>query len=116
VFPLDDHPAAGHVAIRLGGEVVAVGSVMPIAPPWAPGRTDAWRVRGMATTEGQRNRGLGAEVLGALLDHVRRADGHLVWCEARTGAVPLYERAGFRAVGERFVAEGAEHIRMWREL
>jgi predicted GNAT family N-acyltransferase len=116
VWPLDDHPAAGHVAVRLAGKVVSVGSVLPSAPPWAPGRADAWRVRGMATAEERRDRGLGAGVLGALLEHVRRSGGHLVWCEARLGAVALYERAGFRAVGERFMAEGAEHIRMWREL
>jgi GNAT superfamily N-acetyltransferase len=64
--------------------------------PEAPG----WRVRGMATAPEARGRGYGAAILAALLDHVRAEGGGIVWCHARVGAVPLYERAGFVAEGE----------------
>ncbi len=116
VLPADEDPRSHHLAVEVDGRVVSVGSVLPLPPPWAPERTDAWRIRGMATRDGQRGRGHGGQILLGLLEAVTAAGGHLVWCEARVGAVRFYERAGFATVGERFVAEGVEHIAMWREI
>jgi GNAT superfamily N-acetyltransferase len=111
VWPGDDDPRAGHVALRDAGsgEIVAVGSVLPEGA--------GWRVRGMATAPGARGRGLGARVLAELLDHARAQGAALVWCNARIGALSLYERAGFDAVGEPFEEPGiGPHRRMELEL
>lgn len=118
VFPGDHDERAVHVGARLGprGEVLAVGSLLPDEPPWpvagsAAGRS--WRIRGMATREGVRGRGLGGAVLTELLRRVEERGGSLVWCNARIPAVAFYRRAGFEPVGEPFEAPGiGPHLAM----
>jgi ribosomal protein S18 acetylase RimI-like enzyme len=84
------------VGVFDGGALIAVGFV---APDGEPG---AWRVRGMATATPGRGKGAGTAVLDALLEHAIAGGASRVWCNARTPARSLYERAGFRAVSEEF--------------
>lgn len=77
------------------GTLVAVGFVHP--DPEAPEQEAAWRIRGMATAPEARGRGAGTAVLRALLAHADRHGATRVWCNARTPALSLYERAGFIA-------------------
>jgi len=115
-FPGDDDRRAAHVLVREDDSTTtAVGSVLPEAPPWDPGRADAWRVRGMATDPDHRARGLGSLVLDALLAHVAASGGGLVWCSARVGARRFYERAGFVGGDDVFESPGiGQHTNMWR--
>src|SRR5205823_13425096 len=88
--------------------LMAAGRVAP--DPAGPG---FWRGRGMATKAPARARGAGAAVLAALLDHARAEGARSVWCNVRTPARSLYERAGFRAVSEEFELPGiGPHFRM----
>jgi ribosomal protein S18 acetylase RimI-like enzyme len=84
------------VGVFDGEALIAVGFV---APDGEPG---AWRVRGMATAAAARGSGAGTAVLDALLRHAIDSGASRVWCNARTPARSLYERAGFRAVSEEF--------------
>jgi predicted GNAT family N-acyltransferase len=117
-YPGDDDPRSAHAAVVSGDdEVVAVGTVLPEAPPWEPQRHHGWRIRGMATRDEARRRGLGGLVLAALLDHVATRGGGLVWCNARVPARTLYARAGFIARGQVFDIPGiGPHIHMWRTV
>jgi len=116
-FDGDDHPLAAHVAIRLGEtEIVSVGSVFPDSPPWEPESEGAWRIRGMATKDRVRGRGLGRRVLHALIEHASDHGGTLVWCHARVGAIDFYGEAGFATLGEVFDDGVALHQSMWRLL
>jgi len=101
VLPGDDDPDSGHFAVLEGAEVVATGSVRRESPPW-PVEGPAWRLRGMATAEDRRSRGLGGAVLGAVITHVRDHGGGYLWCNARLPAVPFYQRAGFATRGDRW--------------
>jgi ribosomal protein S18 acetylase RimI-like enzyme len=76
--------------------LIAVGFV---APDGEPG---AWRVRGMATVAAARGKGAGTAVLDSLLEHATARGASRVWCNARTPARSLYERAGFRVISEEF--------------
>jgi predicted GNAT family N-acyltransferase len=116
VMPGDDHPLSRHAAATVDGVAVAVGTILPEAPPWDPDLDSSWRLRGMATRDGLRGGGLGSAVLAALLEHARREHGRLVWCNARIRAQPFYERFGFAPRGEHFMTEGVEHVQMWRDL
>jgi GNAT superfamily N-acetyltransferase len=116
VYAGDDDPCACHVAVFAGDDAVSVGSVFPDTAPWAPERADAWRVRGMATREGLRGRGLGHAVLSALIERARANGARFMWCEARIGAPRFYARSGFVTEGEPFVMEGIDHVHMWRDL
>jgi ribosomal protein S18 acetylase RimI-like enzyme len=89
------------------GALVAVGLV---APDGEPG---AWRVRGMATAPHARGKGAGTAVLDALVRHAIARGAARVWCNARTPARSLYERAGFRVVSEEFeLPEIGPHLLM----
>ncbi|UTI65497.1 GNAT family N-acetyltransferase [Paraconexibacter antarcticus] len=91
-----DDPLALAAGVRGDdGALVAVGFVHP-DPDAAPGDA-AWRVRGMATAPEARGRGAGSAVLAVLLDHAAAHGAVRVWCNARTPALSLYERAGFTA-------------------
>ncbi|MCU1449473.1 MAG: GCN5-related N-acetyltransferase [Acidimicrobiales bacterium] len=100
-FPADGDPRSAHFgAFDADGRIVSTAVVFPEAPPWAPSAEAAFRLRGMATDEAWRGRGIGAAVLAAAVDHVAAEGGRLLWCNARLPAVSLYERAGFERVGE----------------
>jgi ribosomal protein S18 acetylase RimI-like enzyme len=93
------------------GELIAVGLIAPSA------ERRGWRVRGMATAAGARNRGAGGAVLDALLTHARAQGATRVWCNARTPAQRFYERAGFRVCSEVFeIPPIGPHVVMEREL
>jgi aryl-alcohol dehydrogenase-like predicted oxidoreductase/predicted GNAT family N-acyltransferase len=79
-----------------GDELVGVGLVAP------DGQAGGWRVRGMATVPHARGRGAGSSVLAALLEHAGGGGARRVWCNVRTPARSLYERAGFYAVSDEF--------------
>ncbi len=89
------------------GELIAVGQ---IAPDGEPG---GWRIRGMATAPEARGRGAGTAILEELLRHAREQGAERVWCNARTPARSLYERAGMRVVSDEFeLAEMGPHFVM----
>jgi GNAT superfamily N-acetyltransferase len=116
-YPGDDHPLAAHVAVRSEEfGVVAVGSVCPDPPPWAPDKLHAWRIRGMATQDRFRGRGLGGRVLAALTEHAASNAGELLWCHARVRARDFYRRAGFESIGEVFDDGIAQHQSMQKTL
>jgi ribosomal protein S18 acetylase RimI-like enzyme len=79
-----------------GDELVAVGLIEPDGEP------GGWRIRGMATAPSARGKGAGTAVLGALLAHAAAEGAQRIWCNARTPARSLYERAGLRVVSEEF--------------
>ncbi len=112
VADLAAHEPAGAFAVGAfgaDGELLAVGLV---GPEGGPG---SWRVRGMATAPEARGRGLGTAVLDALVGHATAHGARRVWCNVRTPARSLYERAGFRAVSEEFeLPEIGPHLKMER--
>ena len=89
-------PGAFAVGAFTGLELVSVGFV---APEGEPG---AWRVRGMATVPEARGLGAVAAILDALVTHARDHGAKRIWCNARTPARSLYERAGFRVASDEF--------------
>jgi predicted GNAT family N-acyltransferase len=117
-LPGDDDPETCHVAARTAhGRVVGTATVRREAPPWEPAVSYAWRVRGMATSEGLRGQGIGTKVLEVVIAHVASHGGGLLWCNARIPAKTFYERAGFLTVGEPWIdPDIGPHVAMWRKV
>lgn len=90
---------------REDGSIVSVGTVMMGAHPRDPQVGD-WRIRGMATDDGYRNRGFGQLILDELLGHAGKHGGRRVWCNARVDAALFYERSGFVRRGDLFLTAG----------
>jgi GNAT superfamily N-acetyltransferase len=122
IYPGEGDPRAAHgAALRRSDPpgadlvVLAVGVVMPEDPSWAAG--PGWRLRGMAARPDVRGQGLGRRVLDLLIGHVADQGGGLLWCNARTPALSLYERAGFLPRGDVFdLPEIGPHLVMWRTV
>jgi len=104
-------PGVHAVGAFAGDELIAVGFVCPDGGP------GEWRVRGMATAPEYRGRGAGAAILEQLVDHARAQGATRVWCNARTPALALYERAGFRRESDEFEIPGiGPHFVMARRV
>jgi GNAT superfamily N-acetyltransferase len=96
VYPGDDDSLTLHTGIFLGNDVVACGSLFA---------EDGWRIRGMATLEEHRGKGLGRQVLAALVGGASERGGGRVWCNVRTTSQGFYEANGFVGEGEVFPME-----------
>ena len=85
--------------------------------PWRPDVEPAWQLRGMATSDAARGRGVGRLALDAAVEHVRATGAALLWCNARDVALSFYERAGFAIEGDGFVNDhGIPHHPMGLDL
>jgi len=100
---LEDEGATTFAVIDDDGAPMSTATVLPETCPWRPDDRDAWRLRGMATAEAARGRGLGRLALDAAVAHARAEGAALVWCNARDRARSFYERAGFVVEGSGFV-------------
>jgi predicted GNAT family N-acyltransferase len=115
-LPGDEHPSTAHFGAFLGGNLLAVGTLLD-APHPERGNERACQVRGMASHPSVRGAGCGAAVLATCVAEARRRDAALVWCNAREAAVGFYANAGFVANGERFEIAGiGPHLRMHLKL
>lgn len=110
-------------AAQLDEQVVGSVGIMREEPTRAlgPGSEQAagrcWRLRGMAVDASLRGQGTGAKLVQTALEHATAQGGSLVWCHARTPAVNLYLRAGFRQVGGPWLDPVlGEHVLMWVPL
>jgi predicted GNAT family N-acyltransferase len=63
-----------------------------------------------------RGRGVGAGILGRLLEEAERRGLAEVYLHAQTHAIEFYGRFGFRAEGEEFMEADIPHYRMRRAL
>lgn len=90
----DDLPDVVHVAALEDGSAVGACVLQPAGYPHRaePG---SWQLRGMATADGRRGRGVGALVIGGAVDVVTGRGGQFLWCKARAVAIAFYERNGF---------------------
>jgi predicted GNAT family N-acyltransferase len=113
----DENADAVHLAaFDDDDELVGTCLVLPRPYPLRPDEVPAWQLRGMATAEDRRGRGIGAQVLATAVAVVGKRGARLIWCEARTSAVPFYVRNGFTVDGEEYLhaESGIPHHYMWR--
>ena len=99
--PRSDHA----LAFAAAGQVVGTGRLLPDG-----------HIGRMAVLTGWRKRGVGGEILNALMERARERGMRRVVLNAQTHAAPFYARHGFRAFGAEFMEAGIPHIAMAREL
>jgi GNAT superfamily N-acetyltransferase len=117
VFDCDREESTRHFGAFDEAEVlVGVATIHPAPCPAAAGAA-AWQLRGMATLPAVRGRGFGTALVRQAERTVRGQGGALLWCNARTGAVPFYRRLGWEVAGEEFeIPTVGPHFRMVRRL
>ena len=99
---------AVHLVAVEDGAVVGTCRVLVDGPDARLGR--------LCVERAARGRGLGRELLAAAEETARAAGARQMRLHAQTGALGLYERAGYRPVGAPFDEEGIEHLAMERLL
>ena len=70
----------------------------------------------MAVLEQHRGEGIGAAVLGTVVEKARTLGFDQVFLNAQVHAIGFYEKAGFVSTGERFDEAGIEHQKMIQTL
>ncbi len=110
-FAGDDLATTVHVAAMDNAAVIGCASWMASEYAGEP----AYQLRGMAVAEAWRGQGVGQRLL-AFSDALLAASPiTLRWCNARTVAVPFYERAGWTVVSPAFdIPTAGPHRQMMR--
>ena len=107
---IDEHDEtdALHLVATEDGRVVATARVVMEA-----GTAKVGRVAVAATA---RRRGIASRLLDEGEARARALGARRVALAAQTGALALYERAGYTPYGERFMDAGIEHLMMEKRL
>jgi predicted GNAT family N-acyltransferase len=77
---------------------------------------DTVRLGRMAVARAARRRGVAAALLAEADARAGALGARRLALGAQLGAIGLYERAGYRACGERFLDAGIEHVMMEKHL
>ena len=114
IFPGDHEQNTSHLAWIVNDEILGTGTVIQESEAGIFGANE-WRIRGMAVDADHRKKGIGKNILAALLEHVNKHQGHIVWCNARTPALSLYKHFGFKIYGDEFtLPDVGPHYRLRR--
>jgi predicted GNAT family N-acyltransferase len=102
-------PACLHVIAELTDaakrDAVGTGRIMPDG-----------KIGRMAVLGKYRGKGIGGEILAALVEAARARGQHDVYLHAQSHALAFYQRFGFTADGEEFQEAGIPHRKMHRDI
>lgn len=99
-FPTDSLPGAFHLGYYIGDELVCVASFHPQS--YGDFNGTGYQLRGMATAEEHRGKGIGNQVLNLGIVYLRGQKANYLWCNARKSAVKFYLNMGFELVSDEF--------------
>lgn len=114
-YARDDHPAAFHLGAFAHGDLVGAVSFLP-GTERGEVDTRIYQLQAMVTVPSVRNAGVGARLGQAGITLLEARGATRVWCDGRSPAASLYERLGFRTVGEEFVTATGSHFRFVMDL
>jgi GNAT superfamily N-acetyltransferase len=114
IFKEDDWPTTLHAGAFAGERNVGCATMMREAYKGQP----AYRLRGMAVDPDFHRHGIGRRLLDLLETRVRETEHtSLLWCNARTPAVPFYKSMGWKVVSEEFdIPTAGPHFVMVKEM
>lgn len=116
VYPGDDNDDTRHFGAFAGDRLMGVASLYH-EPTSGSSESGTYRLRGMAVVPEMQRLGYGSRLLDACVASVKEKGGHLIWCNARVGAVPFYRRHQFETEGDSFDLPGiGPHFLMKREV
>lgn len=116
IYPGDDADDTIHYGAFIGSELVGIASLYK-AKLKDLDEPESWRLRGMATVEKVRGMGIGKALMSLCVEHAKKNNGKLFWCNARTTAEKFYEKFGMKRTGDVFYPEDlGPHIVMTMKL
>lgn len=103
-FPTDKLPGAFHLGLYLKGQLVSIASFHP--QNYGTYTGEGFQLRGMATLEEYRGRGLGNQLLNFAIVYLRGQKVNYLWCNARKTALQFYLNVGFEQISPEFEVPG----------
>ena len=104
-YPGDNAQDTFHLGVFENNMLVSIGSFYSENQPALPYATQC-RFRGIATLPEYRNRGFAEAVIKSAIERLKTKGVEAIWCNARTSALGLYKKLGFKIVSDEFVIEG----------
>lgn len=115
-YPNDNAPGAFHLGVFVDDKLVAIGSFYAEKQPDL-NYSNQCRFRGIATLPKYRNRGYAIALIAFAINKIKPLGVAVIWCNARTSALGLYKKLGFKVVSDEFEIEGiGPHLVMALEL
>jgi len=99
-FPTDSLPGAFHLGYYIGQELVCIASFHPQSYGSYAGT--GYQLRGMATIEKLRGKGIGNQLLNFAIVYLRGQKANYIWCNARKKALQFYLNIGFEVISAEF--------------
>ena len=103
-FPNDDAESTFHLGYFDNDQLVCVASFHPQNYKEYTGK--AYQLRGMATRESHRGKGIGNQLVNFAIVYMRGQKVNYVWCNARKKAIRFYQNLGFEIVSAEFEVPG----------
>lgn len=114
-FPTDHMEGAFHLGYYQNDELACIVSFH--LQSYGDFEGKAYQLRGMATIEKYRGKGLGNQLVNFALVYLRGQKANYVWCNARKKAVQFYHNAGFEIISPEFEVPGiGPHFVMYVKL
>ena len=103
-FPSDEVAGAFHLGYYVDSELACVVSFHPQKYEGYAGA--GYQLRGMATLEKYRGRGIGNKLVNFSIVYLRGQKANYIWCNARKAALKFYQSLGFEIVSDEFEIKG----------
>ena len=114
-MPGDQDSDSFHLGVYEDDQLVCIASFMKNKHPDFLG--EQFQLRGMATAEQARGRGIGRLILKEGIKELKRRKIELLWCNAREVALGFYQKLGFKTHGQAFeVPQVGMHYMMYIHL
>ncbi len=75
-----------------------------------------YQFRKFAVAVKQQNQGIGTALLQYVINFCQQQHGTLLWCNARTTAIPFYEKFAFTVVGQSFEQNSNTYVKMEKSI
>lgn len=104
-YPEDDFDGVFHLVAEKDEGIIGIASFYPEQCAGVDSKV-SYRLRGMATATSVRRQGVGRNLLQEGIKQCHLREAQILWCNARTSAVPFYRKLNFDIKGEEFMIEG----------
>jgi len=115
-YKRDEENNTFHLACILNKELISCATFYPENNKLFPNQK-AYKLRGMATDDKYRKRGIGKKIMLRAFEEIKKKGGTLLWCNARLVAVDFYKKLGLKIIGEQFyIPEIGQHYLMYKKI